>query len=65
MSDRIAKEGSLSAVPEGAQADYWNSAIRVPWVLLQERLDELFAPLSRAAMDQAQPLVGEHVLRPS
>lgn len=55
MADRIAKEGSLSRLPEESPVRYW-------WVVLQDRLDKLFASLSHAAMEQARPLAGEHVL---
>lgn len=48
--------------PEAPQARYWNSPATAHWVTLQERLDALFAPLSRAAIDHARPLPGEHVL---
>jgi SAM-dependent methyltransferase len=49
-------------VPGAAQASYWNSPATAPWVALQERLDALLAPLSRAALERAAPLPGEHAL---
>ncbi|HXP06527.1 MAG TPA: class I SAM-dependent methyltransferase [Stellaceae bacterium] len=48
--------------PNARQVQYWNSPATAPWVTLQDRLDALFAPLARAALDLAQPSPGEHVL---
>src|SRR4051794_40629576 len=60
----VAEEAALSPTdsPNGAQVRYWNSAATAPWVALQERLDALFAPLSRAALDRTSPRSGEHAL---
>jgi hypothetical protein len=50
------------SVPERVTSDYWASPLRVNWVLQQERLDELFAPLSHTTMEQAAPMPGEQAL---
>jgi cyclopropane fatty-acyl-phospholipid synthase-like methyltransferase len=50
------------SVPERVTSDYWNSPLRANWVLQQERLDELFAPLSNTTMEQAAPMPGEQAL---
>jgi SAM-dependent methyltransferase len=36
--------------------------VRAGWVLQQERLDRLFAPLSYSTIELAAPMTGEHVL---
>jgi SAM-dependent methyltransferase len=47
---------------DARQVRYWNSPATAPWVTWQERLDEMFAPLTNAAMDLAKPAPGEQVL---
>jgi cyclopropane fatty-acyl-phospholipid synthase-like methyltransferase len=45
-----------------SQVQYWNGARTVPWVVLQERLDKYFEPLSHAAMHLAAVQPDEHAL---
>ena len=62
--DDIAEDAAPSSAvgPNAAQARYWNSPATAPWVGLQKRLDALLALLSRAALNRAAPVPGEHVL---
>ena len=44
------------------QIDYWNDRAGNTWAELQDRLDQLLAPLSAAALTAANVQAGEHVL---
>ena len=44
------------------QIDYWNQRAGATWAELQERLDALLAPLSKAGLNAAQVKAGERVL---
>ncbi len=44
------------------QIEYWNGEVGGRWVALQNRLDELFADLTSAAIQAAAPAAGERVL---
>ena len=44
------------------QIDYWNDRAGATWAELQDRLDQLLAPLSAAALTAANVQAGEHVL---
>ena len=44
------------------QIDYWNDRAGATWAELQDRLDQLLAPLSAAALAVANVQAGEHVL---
>jgi SAM-dependent methyltransferase len=48
--------------PNAAQITYWNSEAGPRWVVMQERMDAMLAPLMNAALDRARPAVGETVL---
>jgi len=62
MQDKV-PGGSAPNDDAGARmARYWNSPATAPWVTLQDRLDGLLAPAGAAALRQANPEAGEHVL---
>src|SRR5215470_9874270 len=48
--------------PSARMARYWNSSATAPWVTLQDRLDALLGPAGDAAIREANPIAGEHVL---
>lgn len=48
--------------PNEAQIVYWNDRAAKTWTRLQERLDEVFQPLTDAALAAAGPSAGEKVL---
>jgi SAM-dependent methyltransferase len=50
------------AAGNAAQVDYWNARAGETWTALQEALDALFAPLTRAALAAADPRPGEQVV---
>ncbi len=51
-----------AAGPNADQLAYWNGDAGDKWARLQARLDDLFAPISAAAVAAAAPRPGEHVL---
>lgn len=48
--------------PNADQVAYWNGENGDKWARLQGRLDELFAPITAAAVSAAAPRHGDHVL---
>jgi len=48
--------------PNARMARYWNSSATAPWVTLQDRLDALLGSAGDAAIREANPIAGEHVL---
>ena len=55
-------EGPSSAVGNADQIDYWNNKAGLVWAALQARIDTLFEPLTRAALDAAELQDGLQVL---
>jgi SAM-dependent methyltransferase len=51
-----------TAQDNAAQIAYWNDKAAVTWTTSQERLDELFQPLTALALDAAAPAAGEKVI---
>ncbi|MBS0640800.1 MAG: methyltransferase domain-containing protein [Proteobacteria bacterium] len=47
---------------EAAQIAYWNDRTALHWAALQDRIETVFAPLTRLGLDAAAPCPGEHVL---
>lgn len=62
MTGRPTSNDKPAGSPVAPQARYWNSPATAHWVTLQQRLDALFESLSYTAIDQAQPLPGEHAI---
>lgn len=48
--------------PNQAQIEYWNDRAAKTWTRLQQRLDEVFQPVTDAALAAASPSAGEKVL---
>jgi SAM-dependent methyltransferase len=48
--------------PNAEQIAYWNDEAGTRWTAIQRRTDELFAALTAAAIDSAEPRPGESVL---
>ncbi len=44
------------------QIDYWNGEAGATWVRVQERLDAMLEPLSKVAVDKANPVSGERAI---
>lgn len=60
MSDTIAPPAA--AGPNADQLAYWNGEAGDKWARLQARLDDLFAPITAAAVAAAAPRHGDRVL---
>ena len=45
-----------------AMRDYWNGDVGRTWAMMQGRMDAALAPVTRALLDAAAPLHGDHVL---
>lgn len=58
MSDAAPAVGQENA----AQIAYWNDKAAVTWTAFQERIDNLFAPLTAVALEAAAPAVGGRVI---
>lgn len=53
---------TVPSPPNAAQIEYWNGQTGARWSAQQERIDELFAPLTEAVVDAAAPGGHERVL---
>lgn len=63
MQDKVSVGGPVpNDGPDARMARYWNGSATAPWVTLQDRLDALLGPPGTAALSQAGPKGGEHVL---
>src|SRR5215212_505815 len=54
--------GSGASGINAGEIRYWNSPATTGWVMLQDRIDALFSPLTEAALEHAAAQTGEHVL---